>query len=146
MNQVLWGSVLFSSLVGSASILVSMYILLPAMGLPRLDFAAVTGGWIGVTGRYARVVGAGVFVAGGIAWGLLYALVWPWHSLLGGLAFSLIPFGISLMAILPELNRFHILVYPVPGFLWLKLGGPQAVVANLVQHLIFGLCLGRFYQ
>lgn len=146
MNTIQWGALMFSALVGSVSILVAMYILLPKLGLPKLDFTAITGGWVGATGSHARLIGLGVFLAGGIAWALLYALVWPWHNLVGGLAFSLIPFAISLLTVLPELSRVHVMLYPMPGFLWMKLGGEGAVAANLVQHLVFGLCLGRFYQ
>ncbi len=100
MNNVQWGSLLFASMLGSLSILVSMYLVMPALGLPRLDFAAVTSGWVGATGRYAKMIGVAVFVLGGIGW----------------------------------------------GFLWVKIGGMQSLTANLVQHLIFGLCLGQFYK
>lgn len=145
MNNIQWGALLFSALVGTVSVLISMYILLPKLGLPKLDFAAVTGGWVGATGPYARLIGVAVFLAGGIAWAFLYARFWPWHNLVGGLTFSLIPFAISLLTVLPELSGVHIMLYPMPGFLWLKLGGKAAVAANLVQHLAFGLCLGKFY-
>ncbi|MFZ5825903.1 MAG: hypothetical protein ACOY94_16520 [Bacillota bacterium] len=137
---------MFSALIGSVSILVSMYVLLPKLGLPKLDFAAVTGGWVGATGPYARLIGLTVFLLGGIAWAFLYARFWPWHNIMGGLAFGLIPFAASLMTVLPELSKVHIMLYPMPGFLWIKLGGREAVAANLVQHLIFGLCLAKFYR
>lgn len=112
-----------------------MYILLPALGMPRLDFVAVAGGWVGATGRYARLIGLLLFLLGGIGWGFLYAALWPWKGMLGGMFFGLIPFACS-----------HLLRGPVPGLLWLRVGGPGSVEANLLQHLIFGLVLGRFYQ
>lgn len=146
MNALQWGSLLFAALFGSVSVLIAMYLVLPGVGLPKLDFTAVTGGWVGVTGRYARLVGVAVFLAGGIGWTLLYALLWPWHNLVGGLAFSLIPFGIASLTVLPELNRLHAMLYPAPGFLWVRMGGKPSLTANLVQHLIFGLCLGQFYK
>lgn len=146
MNTIQLGALLFSALVGSLSVLISMYILLPNLGLPKLDFAAVTGAWVGATGPYVRMVGVAVFLLGGVAWSLLYARFWPWHNLVGGLAFGLIPFAISLLAVLPELNKFRLMVYPMPGFLWLQLGGPGSVAATLAQHLIFGLCLGYLYK
>lgn len=146
MSNVHWGSVVLSALIGSASILAAMYALLPALGLPKLDFAAVTGGWVGATGRYAKAVGIAVFLVGGMAWAFLYAAVWPWHSAVGGLAFGLVPFGLASFAVLPQLNQFRIMVHPMPGFFWFKVGGPNAMVANLAEHIIFGLCLGLFYR
>lgn len=146
MEKVQWGALYFSALLGSVSILVSMYVVLPALGMPRLDFAAVTGGWVGATGPYARAIGTALFVAGGVGWTLLFATLWPWKGLLGGLLFGLIPFGVSLLAVLPALNTVHVLLHPMPGFLWMKLGGPNSVVANLVQHLVFGIVLGNFYK
>jgi hypothetical protein len=146
MTQVHWGSVVTAALCGSAAILATMYILLPLLGLPRLDFAAVTGGWVGAAGRYAKALGVSVFALGGIGWAFLYARFWPAHSVPGALAFAAIPFAMSCMAVLPQLNQFRIAVYPVPGFLYLKLGGPAAVLANGLEHLIFGLILGLMYR
>lgn len=139
------GAMFFAALTGSIAILVSMYFLLPALGLPRLDFTAITGGWVGATGRYAKLIGVTVFVAGGIGWAFLYAAFWPWHSIHGAAGYALIPFAISMMAIMPSLHQFRIAVYPVPGFMYLKYGGPTAVIASLIEHMIFGLCLGMFY-
>lgn len=145
MENVEWGSLVFAALAGSFAILVSMYVLLPALGLPKLDFAAVTGGWVGVTGRYANLVGVGVFLLGGLVWAFGYALFWPWHSPVGGMIYALIPFAIASIAVLPELNRFRILPTPMPGFVLVK-AGPNAILANLIEHLVFGLCLGLFYR
>ncbi|HWI65468.1 MAG TPA: hypothetical protein VNT75_26865 [Symbiobacteriaceae bacterium] len=146
MSNVHGGSLILAALSGSAAILAAMYFLLPALGLPRLDFTAVTGGWVGATGRHAKLVGVTVFVLGGLAWAFLYARFWPWHSVMGAIGYCLIPFAISMLAVMPSLNQFRIMVYPVPGFMYLKFGGPNAVVANLVEHVIFGLCLGLFYR
>ncbi len=146
MAQIQYDAMLMAALAGSVSILLSMYILLPALGLPKLDFTTVTGGWVDATGRYAKLVGAVVFVLGGIGWAFIYAAFWPWHSEFGGMAYGLIPFAISSLTIMPELHRFHVIVMPLPGFLWLKMGGPGGVLANLVQHLIFGLCLGGLFH
>jgi len=145
MDMVNWGSLIFAAAVGSLAILASMYVLLPALGLPRLDFASVTGGWVGATGPHSGGIGVVIFVLGGIAWAFVYARFWPWHSSLGGAAFALIPFAISSIAVLPELNRFRLPITRAPGFVWVKAGGPNAVLANLVEHLIFGLSLGIFY-
>ncbi|HYF92999.1 MAG TPA: hypothetical protein VD969_12245 [Symbiobacteriaceae bacterium] len=146
MSDVHAGSLLLAALTGSAAILAAMYLLLPALGLPRLDFTAVTGGWVGATGRHAKAVGAIVFVFGGIGWAFLYARFWPWHSLMGALAYAAVPFAISMAAILPSLNQFRVSIYPVPGFEYVKFGGPNAIIANAVEHLIFGLCLAIFYR
>lgn len=145
MDYVNWGSLIVAAVVGSLAILGSMYVLLPAFGLPKLDFASVTGGWVGATGRHSGRVGVAIFALGGIAWAFLYARFWPWHSPFGGLVYGLIPFAISSIAVLPELNRFRVPITRMPGFVWVKSGGPNAILANLVEHLIFGLCLGIFY-
>lgn len=146
MSAVDWGSAILAALVGSAVILVSMYILLPALGLPKLDFTAVTGGWVRATGKYAKLVGSAVFVAGGIVWAIIYAAYWPWHSVPGGMIYGMVPFAIASMLIMPQLNQFRLMVAPLPGFIWVKVGGPTSMFANLIEHLIFGLCLGIFYR
>lgn len=140
-----YGSMLFAAVVGSCAILVSLYLLLPALGLPKLDFTAITGGWVGATGQYAKLVGSAVFVLGGIAWAFIYARFFPVHNLAGGMLFSLIPFGFASISVMPELNRFRIMLAPMPGFIWVRQGGPTAMAANLTSHLLFGLCLGLFY-
>lgn len=143
---VSWPSVILSSLVGSGVILLVMYFLLPALGLPKLDFTAVTSGWVGATGRNARIVGVAVFLMGGVIWAYLFARFWPVHGAFGGLLFGLVPFAVAMAMILPDLFKVHITLYPVPGFMWVKVGGPNAVVANLVEHLLFGLTLGLIYR
>ncbi|HEY3369099.1 MAG TPA: hypothetical protein VGK74_28920 [Symbiobacteriaceae bacterium] len=146
MSNIHLGSLFTAALVGSAAILASMYILLPALGLPKLDFTGVTGGWVGANGRYSKLIGAAVFVAGGVAWAFLYARLWPWHSVPGAIGFVAIPFAFSCLTVLPSLNQFHVMVTPMPGFVWLKLGGPPSMIANTVEHLIFALCLGFLYR
>lgn len=146
MENVEWGSLVFAAIAGSFAILASMYVLLPALGLPKLDFTAVTGGWVEMTGRYAKLVGVGIFVLGGLVWAFGYARLWPWHSPVGGMIYALIPFTIASIAVLPELHRFRIMVTPMPGFIWVKAGGPNAILTNLIEHLVFGLCLGLFYR
>lgn len=143
---VSWPSVILSSLVGSGLILIAMYFLLPALGLPKLDFTAVTSGWIGATGRHARLVGIAVFLAGGLLWAYLFARFWPAQGALGGMLYGLVPFAVSMAFVLPELFKVHISLYPVPGFMWFKVGGTNAVIANLVQHLLYGLALGMIYR
>lgn len=146
MTNVNVGGVISAAIVGSAAILASMYFLMPALGLPRLDFTAVTGGWVGATGRYAKLIGIAVFLLGGFVWAYIFARFWPYHSPLGGVAYALIPFVIAMLAVMPQLNQFKIMIHPVPGFIWVKVGGPNAVAANLIEHVIFGLCLGLIYR
>lgn len=145
MDGIRWGAVLVSGLVGSGVTLGLMYLLVPALGLPRLDFAAITAGWIRATGKYARLLGVLVFVAGGIGWAFLYAAFWPGRGILGGAAFGLVPCAIAGLTVLPELTRFRVPVVPMPGFVWVTKGGYQAVVANLIEHIAFGICLGLLY-
>ncbi len=146
MTAVNWGALCLAALCGSAAILATMYVVMPALGLPRLDFAAVTGGWVGATGQYAKAVGVTIFVLGGIGWAYLYARFWPYHSIRGAAGFALIPFALSCMAVLPNLNQFRIQLYPVPGFLFVKVGGANAVLANAIEHFVFALALGFLYR
>jgi len=146
MPNVHWGSMFTAAFAGSVAILVSMYVLMPALGLPKLDFTAITGGWVGATGRYSKLIGGAVFLLGGVAWAFLYARFWPWHSVAGAVGFAMVPFAMASLAVLPQLNQFRIMVHPMPGFVWVKMGGPNAIIANAVEHLIFGLCLGLLYK
>ncbi|HLO03322.1 MAG TPA: hypothetical protein VK191_09445, partial [Symbiobacteriaceae bacterium] len=129
--MVSWSAVIRSALMGSGVILLVMYFLLPALGLPKLDFTSVTSGWVGATGRNARLFGIAVFVVGGVVWAYLFARFWPIHGAIGGLLFGLVPFAVAMATVLPDLFKVHITLYPVPGFMWVKVGGPNAVLANL---------------
>lgn len=145
MDEIRWGAMLVSGLVSSGVTLGLMYLLLPAMGLPRLDFAAIAAGWIRATGKHARLFGIAVFLVGGVGWAFLYAAFWPGRGVLGGAAFGLVPFAIAGLTILPELTRFRVAVQPMPGFVWVKEGGYPAIAANLIEHIAFGICLGLIY-
>lgn len=145
MLEIAWGAMFLAAVAGSAAILVSMYFLLPALGLPRLDFASITAGWVRVKGRYAFAVGTAIFLLGGMGWAFLYAAFWPWRGAVGGGVYALVPFAISCMTVLPELSRFRAMIQPMPGFVWVQEGGPMAVVASLVEHLVFGLIIGTLY-
>jgi hypothetical protein len=146
MMQVHVGSLLLAAFIGSVAILAAMYYLLPALGLPRLDFTTITAGWVRAQGRFAREIGLSVFLAGSLAWTLLYAAFFPLHNVVGGMIYSLIPFGIAVLGILPKLYQYRIMIQPMPGFIWVKVGGPNAIAANLIEHLLFGICLGLFYR
>lgn len=146
MSTVHFGYLLFASLMASAASLGAMYFLLTALGLPRFDFAAITGGWVRAAGRYAKFAGTAVFALGGFGWAFLYAAFWPFHSVPGAMAYTLVPFAVSCFAVLPQLNSFRTMVQPLPGFVWVQTGGRNALVANLAGHLIFGLLLGLFYR
>ncbi len=145
MYPVDWSSLIAASLAGSAAILVCMYLLLPALGLPRLDYAGVISGWVKATGRYARAVGVIVFLAGGIAWGAFYAAIWPTRGPLAGVAFALVPFVVSYAMVLPQLSRFRAMVVPMPGFVDVRAEGRRAMIAMLAEHLVYGLVLGLMY-
>lgn len=144
--MVSWSGVIGSALMGSGVILAVMYLLLPRLGLPKLDFTSVTSGWVGATGRHARLVGVAVFLMGGVFWAYLFARLWPMHGATGGMLFGLVPFAVSMATVLPNLFKVHITLYPVPGFMWIKVGGQKAVMANLIEHLMFGLVLGLCYR
>lgn len=106
-------------------------------------------GWLAGLARNPLVdlAGAGLYAIAGlhffvaIVWGLVYALaVEP--RLLGpgwrrGAVFSLIPWLISILVLLPLAGG---------GVLGMELGaGPLPILGNLVLHLVFGITLGALY-
>lgn len=142
LEGIQFSSVVMAALVGSGVTLLLMYFLLPALGLPRLDYADITAGWVGVKGRAAKAAGVVLYFAGGVAWTYLYARFFPWHGAFAGMTYGLIPFVVSSVTVMRQLNKFRVLT--MPGFVW-RVGGPQAVISNLVEHLVFGLVIGFLY-
>jgi hypothetical protein len=144
--MISWSSVILSALMGSCAILASLYFLLPALGMPRLDFNAIASGWIGATGRNARLYGVAVYLIGGLIWAYHFARFWPIHGAVGGMLYGLVPFALTMALTAAARFKPGVTLYPVPGFIWFKAGGTNTIIVNLVQHLLFGLVLGLLYR
>jgi len=83
---------------------------------------------------------AGIYVAGGLIWAVLYTLVEP--HLVGspmtrGVTFAVIPAMVSLVVVLPLLGG---------GLFGIALGaGPLPIIGNLLLHAVYGAILGIVY-
>jgi hypothetical protein len=83
---------------------------------------------------------AGVYLAGGLLWALLYTLVEPrlpgsaWKR---GVLFAMLPALVSLVVVLPMLGG---------GLFGLAFGaGPLPTIGNVLLHAVYGAILGIFY-
>jgi hypothetical protein len=82
------------------------------------------------------------FLAVGVLWGALYALVvstWfraSWPDWLTGLVFALVPLATSLAVAMPLLGL---------GFFGVGATGPVAVTGELIRHAAYGVLLGLMY-
>lgn len=83
---------------------------------------------------------AGIYIAGGLLWAVIYTLVEPrlsgpaWRR---GVIFAMLPAIVSLVVVLPLLGG---------GLFGLALGaGPLPIVGNLLLHAVYGAILGVVY-
>ena len=80
---------------------------------------------------------AGVYMAGGLPWAVLYTLVEPrltGSPLVRGITFAMIPALVSLVVVLPLLGG---------GLFGLSLGaGPLPTIGNVLLHVVYGAILG----
>ena len=83
---------------------------------------------------------AGIYVAGGLLWAVLYTLVEPrlpgpaWQR---GVLFAMLPALVSLVVVLPLLGG---------GLFGLALGaGPLPAIGNVLLHVVYGAILGVVY-
>ena len=85
-------------------------------------------------------VAASVYLAGGLLWAIVYALVEPrlaGPAWLRGVTFALIPALLSLTVVLPLLGG---------GMFGVALGaGPLPTIGNLILHVAYGAVLGLVY-
>ena len=91
-------------------------------------------------------IGIAVHVVTGLAWALVYGwLAEPWlarliphRGWLRGMAFGLLPWLVSLFALLPA---------AVVGYLEFALSaGPLPVLGNFILHMVYGAVLGELYD
>jgi hypothetical protein len=113
----------------------------PSTGLARLWLHNLTHNRLIDAGRDDVYIAATIYLLGGLAWAILYAL-FAEPRLAGpgwvrGLTFSVVPTILSLVAFLPLVGG---------GMLGLALGaGPLPSIGNLLLHLVYGAALGALY-
>lgn len=80
---------------------------------------------------------AGVYVAGGLLWAIVYVLVeprLPGRPVVRGIIFAMLPALVSLVVVLPMLGG---------GLFGLALGaGPLPLIGNVLLHVVYGAVLG----
>jgi len=107
---------------------------------PRLWLVNLTHNRLIDAGLSDVYLAAGIYIAGGLLWAVLYALVEPhlpgspWQR---GVAFAMLPALVSLVVVLPLLGG---------GLFGLALGaGPLPIIGNLLLHAAYGAILGLVY-
>jgi hypothetical protein len=107
---------------------------------PRLWLVNLTHNRLIDAGLDGVYLAAGVYIAGGLLWAVLYSLVEPrlpgspWQR---GVTFALVPALVSLVVVLPLLGG---------GLFGLALGaGPLPIIGNLLLHAVYGAILGVVY-
>jgi hypothetical protein len=107
---------------------------------PRLWLTNLTHNRLIDAGLDDVYLAAGIYVAGGLLWALLYTLVEPrlsgpaWRR---GVIFAMLPALVSLVVVLPLLGG---------GLFGLSLGaGPLPIIGNILLHVVYGAILGLVY-
>jgi len=111
-----------------------------AMETPRLWLVNLTHNRLIDAGLNDVYLAAGIYIAGGLLWAVLYTLAEPHLSgspAVRGMTFALIPALVSLVVVLPMLGA---------GPFGLGLGaGPLPAIGNLLLHGVYGAILGVVY-
>jgi len=111
-----------------------------ALATPRAWLVNLTNNRLIDAGLSDVYLAAGIYLAGGLLWALLYTLVEPrltgpaWRR---GVLFAMVPALVSLVVVLPLLGG---------GLFGLALGaGPLPIVGNVLLHVVYGAILGVVY-
>ena len=120
--------------------LLSVASVLASATVPRQWLANLTHNRLIDAGLADVYVAAAVYLAGGLLWAALYALVEPrlrGPAWLRGATFALVPALVSLVIVLPMLGG---------GLFGAALGaGPLPTLGNLLLHVAYGAVLGLVY-
>jgi hypothetical protein len=107
---------------------------------PRLWLINLTHNRLIDAGLADVYLAAGVYIAGGLFWAIIYTWVEPhlpgrpWQR---GVMFAMVPALVSLVVVLPLLGG---------GLFGLALGaGPLPIIGNLLLHAVYGAILGIVY-
>ena len=111
-----------------------------ALAPPRLWLVNLTSNRLIDVGLDDVYLAAGIYLAGGLLWALLYTLVEPrlpgpaWKR---GVLFAMLPALVSLVVVLPLLGG---------GLFGLALGaGPLPAIGNVLLHVVYGAVLGLVF-
>lgn len=107
---------------------------------PRLWLMNLTHNRLIDAGLSDVYLAAGIYIAGGLLWAIIYTLVEPrlsgpaWRR---GVTFAMLPALVSLVVVLPLLGG---------GLFGLALGaGPLPIIGNILLHVVYGAILGVVY-
>lgn len=112
----------------------------PALAVPAQWLANLTHNRLIDAGLSDVYVAAAVYLAGGLLWAAIYALVEPHLSgpaWVRGVSFAMVPALVSLVVVLPMLGG---------GLFGMALGaGPLPMLGNVILHVAYGAILGLVY-
>lgn len=127
------GRAVEAGLLGTA-VMTMLMVAAPLMGLPPMPIGAMLGAFLGIgaTLGWAMHFMIGVGLATGYA--LLFAERLPGAPAVRGMAFSLIPFLVAQVALMPMMGG--------PVF---SGGDVKAIMGSLMGHLVYGAVVGLLY-
>jgi hypothetical protein len=146
-TMINWGIIVAAGLVATAIMTMLMYAA-PMMGMPKMDMGQMIGSMVLPVGRTAFAMGLLIHFVMGVAFAIIYALVWHgagipvtwWTGLIfGAVHFVVAAIGMGMMSFThPEINAGRL---PSP-----MERGSINMAMLLMGHLIFGVVVALIYQ